>query len=186
MLATTNFGFLKPEDSDDVDVDELTDSLDKLDIILEAIQNPVYGKMKKTGGDQNLPNNTETKITYNTADFENGGVVDLANDQFVINKAGLYTINWACVISPINPQNTDIQTLCYKNSTLVAVVTAGRSIFGGGGHAMIGTVDLSLQVSDTVSFKAFQSSGASQQLVGTVTGFENWASIKRWQFDGLS
>jgi hypothetical protein len=48
--------------------------------------------------DQSLPNNVNTKLLYNTTIFDSyssrseGDMADLANDQIVIRKAGLYKV----------------------------------------------------------------------------------------------
>jgi len=105
---------------------------------------------------QNMLASTETTMIYNLTDFDTDGMaVNRATGFITCQTAGIYLCTY--LASYASATGGSRITLCYKNSTSVRRWghTVGETIGATVTHA------LRLAVGDTVSFRQYQSSGAT-------------------------
>jgi len=79
------------------------------------------GFMHRTSN-QNMPQDVATKVTFTDTGADKGGIVDLANDQFVIPQAGFYSIRgYVQIRLPTGTQaETDYhETRIYRNGVQI-------------------------------------------------------------------
>lgn len=107
--------------------------------------------MSKTTS-QTLTSNADTLITFDRADVDGGGgVIDLANDQFVIPATGFYLAiyNWIWETTVPNGAARIATQINGSASGTAPLMRADGGTLGAGGGVQ-GTVTLSLAASDTL------------------------------------
>ena len=74
-------------------------------------------KMKR-GSAQSIPNDTATKIAFDTEDFDIGGIADIVtNDRFTINRAGTYLVTANYAIGPGISTGENARLIIYLNGS---------------------------------------------------------------------
>lgn len=69
--------------------------------------------------DQSVPNNTDTKITYNTKSIDTHGAFDTTNNRYIVPASGIYEISGAVTwYMSSSVRNTDMNVQLWKNGSL--------------------------------------------------------------------
>ena len=131
---------------------------------------PAYAEIfRSSTGNQNLPDAGEV-IEFNTSGQSSGVTIDLANDQFVIDTAGVYEINITGNVDI--EQNTDYEVFISVNGNESAGRQIGESRVQQTGDepSLSGSAFLNLAVSDTVQLFVDPSQDSSEFFLQTGSG----------------
>ena len=109
-------------------------------------------QVRKTS-DQNINHNTQTKITWDSADLDTGSVFDLTNNKFTCVTAGMYQLGLYLYHYDSDNDMTRSDARLFKNDTLFAQWTKDvgsdqddRGVWVGGSWVMNLSVDDVLEV----------------------------------------
>jgi len=125
-------------------------------------------KLSKSAA-QSLSNNTGTKITWDTEDYDTDAFHSTSSNTSRITvpsgKAGKYRIT--ATGSFANSATGQRYLAFYKNGTMILVFSrlGGFSSFD---TAACGTIDVNLSVGDYIELEAFQNSGGALDFGGTI------------------
>lgn len=140
-----------------------------LNAIAIAIQNqnilmgnvPVKFKVWTSGGGT-LTASADTKILFDTEDYDTGNNFDIANDRFVAPYAGWYQFDCAVHVSAsASGHNVQLR----KNGSIVWIGQELQNLSGTSGLA--GTCTLFLQAGDYIELYAYNGSGGAKTYLGT-------------------
>ena len=118
-----------------------------------ASNKPAFFVYKVSSSNQDISNNTATKITFDNESWDEGSGFDLANNKFVVpsGEGGKYHINFTCRTFDSGGELYSVRQQIYKNGSRVS----NNEFYGGadGEFEMQGTtfshvVDLDLSASD--------------------------------------
>ena len=114
---------------------------------------PAFFVNKHSSSNQDISNNTATKITFDSESWDVGSGFDLSNDKFVVpsGEGGKYHINFTCRTYDAGGELYSVRQQIYKNGSRIS----NNEFYGGadGEFEMEGTcfthvVDLDLSASD--------------------------------------
>ena len=114
---------------------------------------PAFFVNKHSSSNQDISNNTATKITFDSESWDVGSGFDLSNDKFVVpsGEGGKYHINFTCRTYDAGGELYSVRQQIYKNGGRVS----NNEFYGGadGEFEMEGTcfthiVELDLSASD--------------------------------------
>lgn len=113
---------------------------------------------------QTIANNSTTQVELDTTGFEHSSVVDVdtANDQLVIQEAGVYLISPSLSFSTNLGDGTNVSLVLQVNGNTVLET---KFVMGGSaGVGIAGTTAKDLSANDTIRILVFQDSGSSADL----------------------
>lgn len=136
------------------------------------------GTVVYNSADQTIPSGNVTRLAWDSIDFDNLGIEDLANDRLVIEDDGLYlinaTVNWG--------GSADWGT----GDRCGFKITAGGSDYGSWWERKVGTgqeqkkapsVLAQLSTDDVIYASVYQDSGVDQTLTGGII-FNNLSVVR--------
>jgi hypothetical protein len=118
-----------------------------------GVNTPSFFANKASSSNQDLTNNTETKITFDTEVWDVGSGFDLSNNKFVVpsGEAGKYYVNFTCRTYDAGGELYSVRQSIYRNGSR----RSNNEFYGGsnGEFEMEGTcfthsLILDLSVSD--------------------------------------
>jgi hypothetical protein len=125
---------------------------------------------------QSIPNNTWTKVTFDTEDYDTDTA--FASSTFTVpsGEAGKYIFNWI-VYSEVD-SGEGVSSRLYINSS-ADNKTYARAMSSGSGEATLNTasVTVSLSAADTVELYMYQNKGSAQNNNVSYTNFGGYKLI---------
>lgn len=139
-----------------------------------AINGPAFSAYQNTG--QTISNNTVTKISINTEEFDTNNNFDpTTNYRFTPTVAGYYQINFACGLSGSTVNGLLIGYI-YKNGSNYKNAYGSYQSTTGNGGTLVSAVIYMNGTTDYIEFYFYQNTGASQPTVGGAGGQGVWAN----------
>ena len=142
-----------PADTDELLISD-AGTLKRVDYsYLKSVNTPSFFANKASSSNQDLTNNTETKITFDTEVWDVGSGFDLSNNKFVVpsGEAGKYYVNFTCRTYDAGGELYSVRQSIYRNGSRFS----NNEFYGGadGEFEMEGTcfthsLILDLSVSD--------------------------------------
>jgi len=142
-----------PADTDELLISD-AGTLKRVDYsYLKSVNTPSFFANKASSSNQDLTNNTETKITFDTEVWDVGSGFDLSNNKFVVpsGEAGKYYVNFTCRTYDAGGELYSVRQSIYRNGSR----RSNNEFYGGanGEFEMEGTcfthsLILDLSVSD--------------------------------------
>lgn len=121
---------------------------------------------------QSIPNNTWTKVTFDTEDYDVEG--DFATSTYTARRAGIYRVSAALQFTNIDDLASGYVVL-YKNGAR-AVDLAQNQSAGTGIQGVSGTTEIQLAAGDTLEIYAYQDSAAARD-IRYAADANNWVAI---------
>lgn len=119
---------------------------------------------------QSIANNTITKVTIDTKEFDTATCFNTSTNRFTPNVAGYYQINVGGTISG-SAATAAIVMYIYKNGSAYKLNYSTYNNQSGSGGAVVSTVVYMNGTTDYLEFYAYQQTGASQNLIGSNSTF---------------
>ena len=125
-------------------------------------------------GNQSIPNNSSTKLTYTSEQVDNGSAYDATNSKFVAPSAGLYFFNFAFRLNGFEDQEYG-HAFIYLNGS--NYIRGGDNFQASGGHAYYTSNSwiLNLSTNDYVEAYLYHNEGGSNDTeanYGSFSGFK--------------
>jgi len=139
-----------------------------------GIQNTPAFAVKEVAG-QSIPNNSSTKATFDTIEFDTDSVFDLSNNRFIVpsGEDGKYYIQGWGNIPGLDAG--EIGQVFFQKNGITISNTIVRNYLQGTNQLfrMITSTLVELSATDYVEFWYYQNSGESQTVVNTYfSGFK--------------
>jgi len=125
---------------------------------------------------QSIPNNTWTKVTFDTEDYDTDTAFSSSTFTVPTGEAGKYIFNWI-VYSEVD-SGEGVSSRLYINSS-ADNKTYARAMSSGSGEATLNTasVNVSLSAADTVELYMYQNKGSAQNNNVSYTYFSGFKLI---------
>lgn len=129
---------------------------------------PAFSAYQNTA--QTISNNTVTKISINTEEFDTNNNFDsTTNYRFTPTVAGYYQINFGCGLSGTTVNGLLIGYI-YKNGANYKNISGTYQSVTGNGGVLVSSIVYMNGSTDYIEFYFYQSTGLSQPTVGAAGG----------------
>jgi|LakMenEpi03Aug12_release.lakeMendotaPanAssembly.Ray.scaffolds.fasta_scaffold977904_2 hypothetical protein len=137
---------------------------------------PAFSAYQNSAGVQTVANNTFTKVTLNTEEFDTANCFDsTTNYRFTPNVAGYYQINFGISFSGSTVTGW-VSAYIWKNGSAYKFALGTYQSATGNGGTVASTLVYCNGSTDYIEFYTYQSTGASQPTTGSNAGTGVWVN----------